>query len=58
MPIGGVPEIMTIFRNNCTSCVYIILGFIVQRLASAMYLDRPSLAKVLGKTRWVAIEHT
>ena len=47
---------MTIVRNSYIYLVYVILGFSVKGLASAMYLDRPSLLKALGRTGWVATE--
>ena len=37
------------FRNSCTYFVFVKLGFIIGRLASAMSHNRPSLAKVLER---------
>ena len=39
---------MAIVKNNYIYFVYVMLGFIMEGLASSKYHDRPSLTKVLG----------
>ena len=44
-------ENMAMVRDNDICFVYVILRFIIDRLASAVCHDRPSLAKVLWRSR-------
>ena len=56
MPLVEILEKVTIVRNDFIYFIYAILGFIIGRLALAIYFDRPNLAKVLQRTRWVVTE--
>ena len=47
-----------IVRVNCLCLVYILFGFIAERLASIICIDRPSLAKALKRTSWFITEHS
>ena len=47
-----LPENLTIIVNNCFYFVYIIPGFIAERLIPGICLDRPKLPKAIGRTNW------
>ena len=44
-------------KNGKICLVYAMLEFIVKRLALPIYLERPSLAIVLGGTSWPVSKH-
>ena len=49
IPLVRALEIITIIMNNSVYSVYIILAFIMEGLALAIYHDIPSLASILKK---------